>query len=285
MVNTNVMAKVVTAILLNLDTFDGESTCRVALLAAPVDAQKEAGTKIGRKFFLMNRRALGTRYGRGGHLRLPDFVFESWADATPVEQFKAMCCLLYQCCEGKVPDSRLYDELNSAAGQLAQAIVQDLPEYDKASWGAEPPPRSLCSSVGGWWRREHATLLKGDLLMGQYHHPVCIEAEEGLNPSGMDGGLKEGEQGFRDHRTRLRPRRQYASRLLAVAADRPLGGNTRSGPRRLCRGQRYPGLEGPEAFEALPRHDAGRGAQAQEKLGHNSKTSRSPELSSRYGTV
>ena len=30
--------------------------------------------------------------------------------------------------------------------------------------------------------------------MGQYHHPVCIEAEEGLNPAGMDSGLKEGEQ-------------------------------------------------------------------------------------------
>jgi hypothetical protein len=32
--------------------------------------------------------------------------------------------------------------------------------------------------------------------MGQYHHPVCIEAGEGLNPTGMDSGLKEGEQGF-----------------------------------------------------------------------------------------
>jgi hypothetical protein len=32
--------------------------------------------------------------------------------------------------------------------------------------------------------------------MGQYHHPVCIEAEEGLDPHGMDCGLKEGEQGF-----------------------------------------------------------------------------------------
>ena len=32
--------------------------------------------------------------------------------------------------------------------------------------------------------------------MGQYHHPVCIEAEEGLSPHGMDSGLKEGEQGF-----------------------------------------------------------------------------------------
>ena len=32
--------------------------------------------------------------------------------------------------------------------------------------------------------------------MGQYHHPVCIEAEEGLDPADMDTGLKEGEQGF-----------------------------------------------------------------------------------------
>jgi len=107
MVNTNVMAKVVTAILLNLDTFDGESTRRTALLAAPTISQKEAGTKIGRKLFLMNRRALGARYGCRDHLHLPEFVFEKWAEATPVEQFKAISCLLYQCSESKVPSSPL----------------------------------------------------------------------------------------------------------------------------------------------------------------------------------
>ena len=32
--------------------------------------------------------------------------------------------------------------------------------------------------------------------MGQYHHPVCIEAEEGLSSHGMGDGLKEGAQGF-----------------------------------------------------------------------------------------
>ena len=101
-----------TAILLNLDTFDdGESTCRLKLLAAPIDEQKQAGTKIGRKLFLMNRRALRARYGGcGDHLCLPDFVFEKWADATPVQQFKAMSCLLHQCHEGKVHESWLYDE-------------------------------------------------------------------------------------------------------------------------------------------------------------------------------
>src|SRR5215831_5313351 len=134
-VNTKVMAKVVTAILLNLDTFDGKSTHRTALLAAPTHAQKEAGSKIGRKLFLMNRRALHAGYVCSGDNPLPQFVFERWADATPVEQFKAIHCLLYQCSEGNVPNSPLYDALNHAARELAQWIVQDLPDYDKASWG------------------------------------------------------------------------------------------------------------------------------------------------------
>ena len=133
-VNSNVMNKVVTAILLNLDTFDGESTCRVALLATPTDAQKAAGTKIGNKLFLLNRKAVCARYGCST-LGPPDFAFKEWADASPVEQFKAISCLLYQCCEDKVPNSPLYDELNRAAGELAQAIVQDLPEYDQAARG------------------------------------------------------------------------------------------------------------------------------------------------------
>src|SRR5712692_9810058 len=52
-------------------------------------------------------------------------------------------------------------------------------------------------------------------VMGQYHHPVCIEAEEGLSPHGMDQGLKEGEQGF------SRPSTPYA--MVALVCAR--GGN------------------------------------------------------------
>jgi hypothetical protein len=83
----------------------------------------------------MNRRALGARYECSDRFPLPQFVFAKWADAAPVEQFKAMCCLLYQCSEGKVPNTPLYHELKRAAGELAQRIVQELPEYEKASWG------------------------------------------------------------------------------------------------------------------------------------------------------
>ena len=53
--------------------------------------------------------------------------------------------------------------------------------------------------------------------MGRYHHPVCIEAEEGLSPSAMDAGAKEGEQGFSP-----RPAKRYRrSRLRHAAATCP----------------------------------------------------------------
>lgn len=51
--------------------------------------------------------------------------------------------------------------------------------------------------------------------MGQYHHPVCIEAEECINPYEVGGGLKEGEQGF------TRP--STPSALVALVCAR--GGN------------------------------------------------------------
>ena len=58
--------------------------------------------------------------------------------------------------------------------------------------------------------------------MGQYHRPVCIEAEEGLNPAGMDSGLKEGEQGFN------RP-----STPAAIPGE-PQSGNSRPTPASRC---------------------------------------------------
>ena len=75
MVNANVMAKVVTAILQNTDRFAAIDTFRGYLIDdPPTDPQKQAGTKIGRTLFLMNRRALRERYGQGDHLRQPPAV-------------------------------------------------------------------------------------------------------------------------------------------------------------------------------------------------------------------
>ena len=95
--------------------------------------RREAAKQIGKWLFAMNAAAIKARYGTLP--QRPAVKFADWADGTRVEQFKAMRCLLYQACEGAVPNGRLYRELNRVAGELAQRIVQDSPEYEKAPWG------------------------------------------------------------------------------------------------------------------------------------------------------
>src|SRR6266404_9702095 len=50
----------------------------------------------------------------------------------------------------------------------------------------KPPAPSAAVEGAGGVRSNHAPERR--TLMGQYHHPVCIEAEEGLSPNGMDSG-------------------------------------------------------------------------------------------------
>jgi hypothetical protein len=124
----------VTAVLQNTDEFATLQTFRGRLVDdPPTDAQRRAADDIGKRLFGMNAAAIKARYGILP--QRPAFKFASWAVATPVEQFKAIRCLLYQSCEGSVPKGRLYGELNRVAAELAQRIVQDSPEYEKAPWG------------------------------------------------------------------------------------------------------------------------------------------------------
>ena len=131
MVSNHLMHKVVTAVLQNTDEFATVPTFRVD--DPPSDAQCRAAEDIGKRLFGMNAAAINARY-RFLPQR-PVFKFAGWTDATPVEQFKAIRCLLYQSCEGTVPNGRLYGELNRVAGELAQRIVQNSPDYEKAAWG------------------------------------------------------------------------------------------------------------------------------------------------------
>jgi hypothetical protein len=134
MVSNQLMQKVVTAILQNIDEFATIQTFRGCLVDdTPTETRREAAEQIGKRLFAMNAAAIKARYGTLP--QRPAFKFAGWADATPIEQFKAMRCLLYQACEGSVPDGRLYSELNRVAGELAQRIVQASPEYEKAPWG------------------------------------------------------------------------------------------------------------------------------------------------------
>jgi hypothetical protein len=105
MVRNHLMQKVVIAVLQNTDQFATIPTFRGLLVDDP---QCKAAEEIGKRLFSMNAAAIKARYSflpQG-----PVFKFASWAAATSVEQFKAIRCLLYQSCEGTVPNGRLYGD-------------------------------------------------------------------------------------------------------------------------------------------------------------------------------
>ena len=102
MVSNHLMQKVVTAILQNADEFATIQTLRGRLVDdPPTDAQCKAAENVGKRLFAMNAAAIKARYGFLP--QRPVFKFAGWRDATPVEQFKAIRCLLYQSCEAPWP--------------------------------------------------------------------------------------------------------------------------------------------------------------------------------------
>jgi hypothetical protein len=51
------------------------------------------------------------------------------------QALKSLHCLLYQCSEGDVPETPLYQALDGLSNRWAHEIVSKLPEYDQAVWG------------------------------------------------------------------------------------------------------------------------------------------------------
>lgn len=107
-------------------------------LAAP-----DAETQVAAILYQMNQEALKQRYPEshsdGGCSDIPEYRF-SWVlgdskIAKSVRAYKACQCLGYQCAEGDVPETPLYQELEAFEAWLAKEIVTMLPEYESAQWG------------------------------------------------------------------------------------------------------------------------------------------------------
>lgn len=98
--------------------------------------REASASRIGRLLFGMNEAALAARYG--DEIQGIDYHARVIVPPTKIQALKAIKCLLYQCMEGSVPETQLYQELQRMAGGLAHEIVEALPEYHKASWDATP---------------------------------------------------------------------------------------------------------------------------------------------------
>ena len=97
----------------------------------PHDAPCVACDEMGQKLYQLNSQAILARYGRPGDV--PDYRY---AVVFPpvIQQLKSLQCLIYQCSEGKVPESALYQLMLKRKGELASEIISNLPEYDQADW-------------------------------------------------------------------------------------------------------------------------------------------------------
>lgn len=90
--------------------------------------------RLARDMFTLNVAAVKARYPHHkGTPRIYDFHFASNTNA--VLTFKALTCWKYQCSEGNIPDSALYQLMDSVLDLLARWIVTHSPAYQKAPWG------------------------------------------------------------------------------------------------------------------------------------------------------
>jgi len=93
--------------------------------------------KLAHAMFLLNCDGVNARYGEGEaeKFRLLNFTYQPEIYFSKVQVLKSLQCWLYQCCEGDVPKTKLYQFFEEVEKYLAVQIVMDLPAYQKASWG------------------------------------------------------------------------------------------------------------------------------------------------------
>ena len=108
---------------------------------------KQAGYNIGedeteierlaQEMFRLNCEAVNQRYGEGAAetFRELNFKYQFTPGTNTAQAYKALECWLYQCTEGDIWKSPLYELIKNIANSLAHRIAMNTPEYKKARWG------------------------------------------------------------------------------------------------------------------------------------------------------
>lgn len=98
----------------------------------------ELGCKrLAEEMFTLNCDSIEQRYGEGQakEFRPLDFQFRFIRTPNNYQALKSMRCLLYQCCEGDVPEqSDLYNALDKVSLELSYQLVTRSREYESAAW-------------------------------------------------------------------------------------------------------------------------------------------------------
>jgi len=93
----------------------------------------ESENHLGQQLLNLNTKAVDRRYNERNPVELYQYHPEF---AGKVQVYKSLRCLLYQCSEGNIPETKLFQDLDRYAYRMARVIIGDLPEYEKAAWDA-----------------------------------------------------------------------------------------------------------------------------------------------------
>lgn len=96
-----------------------------------IDPRENAGD-LYRALFDLNTEAVDQRYNEENVREYPKY--DVTLDVNNYQRLKSMQCLLYQCSEGNVPESRLYKMLERSINRMALHIAEGAEQYDKANW-------------------------------------------------------------------------------------------------------------------------------------------------------
>lgn len=96
---------------------------------------KFGAEKLGKNMFYLNCIAIDDRYGKNQaeEFRTLDYKYRLEI-ARPMQAYKSLRCLIYQCSEGHAMKHETYKLLEFISDRLAHHIISKLPEYDKAIW-------------------------------------------------------------------------------------------------------------------------------------------------------
>jgi hypothetical protein len=91
---------------------------------------------LGKALFNLNCDAVNQRYGDGQaeQFRPLDYRFTYELVTTPHQALKSLECWLYQCSEGNVPETPLFQIMEDYSHRLCASIVHNMEQYERARW-------------------------------------------------------------------------------------------------------------------------------------------------------
>lgn len=89
-------------------------------------------TTFGQMLCDLNADAIEARYRERDGIGEYKYAFK---DCRPIQIFKSVQCLMYQCSEGDVPNRKEFKALQMLRQMIADKIIGELPEYESATWG------------------------------------------------------------------------------------------------------------------------------------------------------